>query len=203
MANTNNNMIPYTYRETRNGIEYISMPSELFKNRKIFLIGDIDRFSAVFLLQSFMILDGISDEPIELYINSTGGEVSSGFAVYQFVTKQMKAPVNTIAIGIAASMAAILYLAGTERTMYEGTTIMIHDPSSISAAFEKPEQLKERLDMLEDIKDMSCRIIAERTGHTYNEIAELMKKDTYFGADEALKFGIATEIIKKGGIYNE
>ena len=113
-----NVFVPYTYRETRAGIEAVSMPSELFRERKLFLIGEIDSTSMGVLMQSLMCLDSISDEPIELYINSPGGDVHSGLGVYRYMTEQMRSPLHTFCIGSCASMAVILYLAGDERFIY-------------------------------------------------------------------------------------
>ncbi len=192
-----NVFVPYTYRETRAGIEAVSMPSELFRERKLFLIGEIDSTSMGVLMQSLMCLDGISNEPIELYINSPGGDVHSGLGVYRYMTEQMRSPLHTYCIGSCASMAVIIYLAGDERYIFDGTELMIHDPASISGTFEKPDALRERLGMLENVKDTICRIIADRTDHDIEEIAEVTKKDTYFGADKALEFGLSTQIIGK------
>lgn len=193
--NDNYIFTPYTYRETRNGIESVTMPSELFKDRKLFLIGDVDSVSMGVLLQSLMCLDKISNEPIEMYINSPGGDVNSGLAVYRYITEQMRSPVHTYCIGRAASMGAIIYLAGDKRFMYAGTEIMIHDPASISGTYENPEQLRDRLAKIESIKEMLCEIIADRTNIKAEDIAEITKKDTYYTAEEAVKYGLATQII--------
>ncbi len=197
MRQYNNFFVPSTYRESRHGTELVSMSSELFKERKIFLIGAVDGISMGILLQSLMCLDSLSDEPIDMFINSNSGEVSSGCAVYQYIMDNLQSELRTYCIGTAASMGSVLYLAGKERFMYEGTTIMIHDPSSISVAFENPTQLKDRLEILDKSKNMICNIIAERTGHTFDEITEITKKDAFFGADEAVEFGLATKVIGK------
>ena len=197
MPNLSNIFIPCSYHETRNGIEYVTLPSELFKARKLYLVDEVTPVSMGVLLQSLMCLEDISDEPVELYINSRGGEVSSGMAVYRYITEQMQSPVHTYCIGLAASMAAILYLAGERRYIYDGCQIMIHAPASISGNAEKPEELKDRLEILESTKSMACRIIADRTGRSIDEIAEITQKDKYFNADEALEYGLATYIIRR------
>jgi len=186
---SNNTFIPYT--QTSN------LTSALFNERKIFLIDEVDSTSMGVLLQSLMYLDSISNEPIELYINSPGGEICCGMAVYRYMTEQMKSPLHTYCIGLAASMGSILYLAGEKRYIYEGCTIITHDPFSVSGNCEDPNQLKDRLESLERSRTMLCKIISERTGHTIDEISQLMKKDRYFDAEESLKSGISTDIIKK------
>jgi len=193
----NNTFEPSIILENFNNAEQISLSSQLLKDRKIFLIGDINAESMAVLMQSLMYLESISDEPIDLYINSAGGQVASGMAVYRYITEVMKSPINTYSIGFSASMAAILYLAGEKRYMYEGTKIVIHDPSSVSDTCEKPEELKGRLKSLEKAKDMICHIIADRTGHPVDEISEIIKNDKIYDADEALEFGLATYIIRK------
>ena len=169
-------------------------------NRKLFLVGDINSSSMGVLMQSLMILDDMSDEPIDLYINSGGGEIHSGLAVYHYITEQLRSPIRTYCIGTVASMGAVLYLSGGERYMYRGTEIMIHEPASISGMSEKPDQLKDRLEILEKAKMMLCRIIADRTEHTLEEITEITKKDAFYDADEAVKFGLATDIIGKEAV---
>ena len=196
MEQTNNIFMPNIINETSTGTNQISLSTELFRHRKIYLIDEINAESMAVLMQSLMYLDSISCEPIELYINSPGGHVSSGMAVYRYMT-QMQSPIHTYCIGIAASMGAILYLAGTQRFAYEGTKIVIHDPSSVAQTYEKPGELKGRLESLEKTKDMICHIIADRTGHTKDEIAEIIMNDRIYEADEAKSFGLATHIIQK------
>lgn len=197
MEKLNNIFEPSIIKNNLNNAEQISLSSELFKSRKLFLIGEINAESMAVLMQSLMYLESISDNPIELYINSAGGTVASGMAVYRYMTEVMRSPIHTYCIGIAASMGAILYLAGEKRYMYEGTKIVIHDPSSVAQTYEKPGELKERLESLEKTKDMICHIIADRTGHPVDEISEIIKNDKIYDADEALEFGLATDIIRK------
>ncbi len=196
----NNTFEPSIFLENFNNAEQISLSSQLLKDRKIFLIGDINAESMAVLMQSLMYLESISDNPIELYINSAGGTVASGMAVYRYMTEVMRSPIHTYCIGIAASMAAILYLAGSKRSVYEGTKIVIHDPSSVAQTYEKPGELKGRLESLEKTKDMICRIIADRSGHTKDEIAEIIMNDRIYEADEAKAFGLATHIIKEEAV---
>jgi len=196
METTNNIFVPNILHESTSGATQLSLSSELFRARKVFLIGDVDAESMGTLMQELMILDAESNEPIELYINSAGGMVTSGMAVYRYMTDCMKSPIYTYCIGLAASMASLLYLAGTKRFIYEGTRIILHDPSSIATSSEKPGELKGRLKSLEIAREMICHIIAYRTGHPFDEIAEIIKNDMICEADEALEFGLATEIIK-------
>ena len=203
--NPNTIFIPSVYRETRNGIEYVPLPTEMLRSRRAaFLVDDVTGTSMAVLLQSLMWLDDNNPEdPVDIYINSPGGDVSSAIAVYRYITEQMRSPVRTYCIGTAASAAALIYLAGSERYIYNGCTVMIHDPSSISSSFEKSDQIKDRLAVLDHLRDVCCEIIATRTGHTIEEISQLTRKDTYFSALDALRFGISTKILTKGVIDHD
>lgn len=201
MHNQTYNFVPVVLHKTQNGIEYNSLSAELFKNRKIFLVGEVNEVSMGILMQSLMVLDQTDDkEHIELYINSAGGQTASGVAVYRYMTEQMQSPVHTYCIGLAASTASIIYLAGSERYIYEGTTIGLHYPSGGASAHEKPDELKGRLALLERTNDMICRIIAARTGHSAVEVSETIKNGISFGAQEALDYGLATQIVRKDAL---
>ena len=183
-------------RETAKGIQCVRLEDELFSKRQIFLTQEVDAGSMTDLLMQLMCLENEnSNEEITIYINSPGGEVRSGLMVYDFI-RQMKTPVRTVCIGTAASMAAILFLAGDKREMYSHTTLMIHDPSMCSNSHgEKPLELRERLDSLMDIRKTLAGIIAERTGKSMNAVYKATKKDTFLSAEESVKFGMATKII--------
>ena len=153
MTNVKRILIPDQSHAASNSVidNYVSL--ELLKYRRIFLTEEINEKSACTLLQSLIYLDEISDEPIELYINSEGGEVSSGMAVYHYITQKIRSRVDTYCIGTVASMAALIYLAGTERYIFNGTKIIVHSPTSVSGTFEKPDQLKGKLDSLEKTRN--------------------------------------------------
>lgn len=122
----------------------------------------------------------------------------SGLALFDYI-KLMRAPVNTVCIGTAASMGAILFLAGRKRQMYPHTRIMIHDPAygQGTMAGKKSHELKHQLDKLNETREALATIIAEATGKTIDEIYEVTADDTFFSSKEAIEFGLATEIIKK------
>ena len=200
MEISNNVFVPNILQESIYNQQKLSLSSALFKARKLFLIDDIEADSMGILMQSLMYLDSISDEPIELYINSGGGVVTSGMAVYHYMTSVMRSPIHTFCIGFAASMAAILFLAGSKRYAYEGTKIIIHDPSSVAPKCEKPGELKDRLTSLVKTKDLICHIISDRTGHPFDEISEIIKNDKIYDAEEAVSFGLATNIISREAV---
>lgn len=142
-------------RETVRGIEVVQIEDELLKNREIFLVDDVNPESSNELLKQLMYLEKEDcTKEITLYINSPGGEVISGLAVYDYISI-MKAPVRTVCIGSAASMGAILFLAGRKREMLPHTRIMIHDPSYRNRDFSgyKPHEIQYELDKLNKTRE--------------------------------------------------
>lgn len=197
---------PSIIRETSQGWDRIRIEDEMLRSREIFLVDDVDAASMESLMKQFMYL--IREDPdkeITLYINSPGGEVRSGLAVYDFM-KLTKTPIRTVCVGMAASMGAILFLAGDKREMLPHSQIMIHDPSMGGGSMQgmKPDELSERLENLKKVKKVLCEVIAETTGNPIKSVQNKTRKDSYFDAQEAVKFGLATAIIneidyKKGG----
>lgn len=184
-------------RETVRGIEAVRIEDELLRNREIFLTENVDAKSSNELLKQLMYLEREDDsQEITLYINSPGGEVISGLAVYDYI-QLMKAPVRTVCIGTAASMGAILFLAGGKRDMLPHTRLMIHDPSYNHGDIggRKPHEIQHELDKLNEVREALAQIIAGKTGRTMDEIYQVTADDTYYSAEEALNFGLATGII--------
>ena len=184
-------------KETVRGIDIVDLEDELLQSREIFLTGGVDANTTNELIKQLMYLEREDDEAeITLYINSPGGEVTSGLAVYDYMTL-MKAPIRTVSIGTAASMGALLFLAGDKRQMLPHTRIMIHDPSYSNADMsgKKPHEIQHELDKLNETRQIIAQIISEKTGKTLEEVYEVTAYDTYYNAEEALKFGLATEII--------
>lgn len=184
-------------KETVRGIDLVQIEDELLKNREIFLTEEVNSDTCNELIKELMYLEMEDDEKeITLYINSPGGDVSSGLAVYDYLT-MMKAPIRTVSIGLAASMGAILFLAGDKRQMLPHTQIMIHDPSYGQANMggKKPHEIQHALDKLNETKEKIVNIISDKTGRTIKEINEITMEDKYYNADEAVDFGLATEII--------
>lgn len=187
--------IPVICKESSRGLDALTLMSELYRTRNIFFTDDVNPETMADLLRELMCLE-MSDpgKEITIYINSPGGEVRAGLGVYDYI-RSMKSPVRTVCIGMAASMGAILFLAGEKREMYPHTQLMIHDPAAAGGGYEKPGSLFERLERLTDLRDTLCGIIAERTGKPADEIAEITRNDAYFKAEEAIEFGLATAIV--------
>lgn len=187
-------------RETVRGLEKVSIEDEMLKNREIFLVDEVNAESSNELIKKLMYLEQEDrDSAVTLYINSPGGEVVSGLAVYDYI-RLMEAPVDTVCIGTAASMGAILFLAGRERKMLRHSRLMIHDPSYGGGELKgkKPHEIQQELDNLIKVKRTLVGIISERTGRSVKEINRVTAKDTYYGAEEAVRFGLATRIVTDG-----
>lgn len=184
-------------KETVRGFDVVTIEDELLTGREIFLVNEVNAQTSNELLKQLMYLERQdSDSEITIYINSPGGEVISGLAVYDYIS-MMKAPVRTVCIGTAASMGAILFLAGSKRQMLPHTRLMIHDPSynHNDIGGRKPHEIQHELDKLNETREALAEIIAEKTGKTLEEIYEVTADDTYYSAKEAIDFGLATEIL--------
>ena len=191
--------MPKLIKETVRGMESLTPEDLLFTNREIFLTTKLDSDTANELIKQLMILEKLDNtEEITLYINSPGGEVVSGLAVYDYI-QLMKAPVRTVCIGTAASMGAILFLAGRKREMLSHTRLMIHDPAygGGDMAGKKPHELQMYVDKLKQSQEIIAGIIAEKTGKSLEEVYEKTREDSYFNAVEAIDYGLATGIVSQ------
>ena len=189
-------------KETVRGLQAVDIEDELLQNREIFLTDKVDSDSMNELIKELMYLESQDDKAeITLYINSPGGEVTSGLAAYDYMT-MMKAPIRTVSIGTAASMGAILFLAGDKRQMLPHTRLMIHDPSYANANMsnKKPHEIQHELDKLNETKEIIAGIIAEKTGKDIEEVYKVTAEDSFYNAKEAVEFGLATEIVNTATI---
>lgn len=185
-------------KETVRGTDCIKIEDELLSRREIFLTEEVNAETSNELIKQLMYLERQdSGKEITLYINSPGGEVISGLAVYDLISL-MKSPVRTVCTGTAASMGAILFLAGKKREMLPHTRLMIHDPSfgGGSIGGKKSHELRHELEKLDEVREALAKIIAEKTGRPLEEIYDVTSDDTFYSAEEAITFGLATGIIK-------
>ncbi|MCR5203818.1 MAG: ATP-dependent Clp protease proteolytic subunit [Lachnospiraceae bacterium] len=185
-------------RETANGSCTFDIQDHLLKERNVYLNGEVNSDTALDLLHQFMYLEKEnSEDPINFFINSPGGSVSDGMIVYDYL-RMMTSPVRTICTGRACSMGAILFLASDVRLMFPGSELMIHDASFANANFSglKPNEIEERTKDLVKTCKMLRGIVADRTGKRLEVVTKTMKKDSSFNAKEAIKFRLATGIVK-------
>lgn len=186
----------YIIEQSARGYDTLPIESLLNTRRKIFLTQEIDSKICAEIIEQLMYFNcENSQEEIVMYINTPGGAVDSGFAVYD-VMRMIEAPVRTVCIGVAASMGALIYLGGEKREMLPHSRLMIHDPSfgGGSYAGKKPHELQSEVDKLNETREALCKVIAERTGRTFEEVCEKTATDTYFRADEAIAFGLAHSV---------
>lgn len=171
-------------------IAIIDVFSALSKDRIAFIDGDIDQELASEVIAQLLYFDSMSTtEPISIYINSYGGEISQGLAIYDII-KRLQAPVKTVCIGAASSMAAVLMLAGTERVGLKHSRIMFHELSGFNHG--RFTELKSYYRETQIIQQQIVDIIEEVT--TLSNVAEFIEEDRWFSSEEALECKILTKI---------
>ena len=183
--------------QSARGTELIPIDDMLLEESQIFLVGEINSETANELIKKLMYIDKKDLGEVTIYINSPGGEVMSGLAVYDYI-KIMKSPVRTVCMGDTASMAAIIFLAGEKREMLPHSRILIHDPSygHLDVSGKKPHEIQRGVDSLNKVRETLAEIISEKTGKSLDEIYDITAEDHYFTADEAIEFGLANNIFK-------
>lgn len=188
-------------RESARGYDLIPIQDEMLSHREVELVGEVDANSVNALIRELRYLQ--RQDPageITLYINSPGGSVDSGMALYD-VMQAISCPIRTVCVGLAASMAALLFLSGNQRDMLPHSRLMIHDPL-ISQTGGSALRLKSVCDDLLETRQIIAKVIAEHTGQSMEAILEKTATDSFFRAEEAVAFGLADNIITRlGGDY--
>lgn len=188
-------IMPNIIKENAKGFLYCSIQDEMFRKREIECSGEINSEKVNALISQLRYLyEQNATAEITLYINSPGGQVTSGLALYDFM-QAMPCPIRTVCIGTAASMGAVLFAAGDKREMFPHSRIMIHDPLILNGIGGSALSVKSISDDLMRTRDIIAMILAKHTKKPIEEILEVTAKDSYFYADEAVKFGLADTII--------
>ncbi len=186
---------PQIMQETALGLERFDMRDEMLACRELKLCGPVDAESVADIIRGMRHLQRAdADAPITLFINSPGGEVSSGLALYDAMCA-ISCPVRTVCLGLAASMAALLFIAGNQRDMLPHSRVMIHDPLIGGGVGGSALSVKARADDLMRIRDITAQVIAEHTGMPLERVFELTARDTYFEAEEAVAAHLADRVI--------
>lgn len=177
--------------------------SRLLKDRIIWLVDEIDDLTSELIMAQLLYLDALAKEDdgedeekaVHLYINSPGGSVTSGLAIYDTM-KHIKSPIYTYSTGMSASMAAVLLAAGKKgkRFAYEHSTVMIHQPIG-GTGFDQVSQVLKRADHLKKVKQTLTQILADCTGKSFEQIEIDSDRDNYMSAQEALEYGLVDKII--------
>ncbi|MDP5157868.1 MAG: ATP-dependent Clp protease proteolytic subunit [Flaviramulus sp.] len=172
-----------------------AIDSKLIEERKVFLWGQVDDKSAKHVIDRLLYLDALETKDIHLYINSPGGYVTSGFAMYDCI-KSLKSDVSTICSGLAASMGSILLSAGTKgkRFIQPHARVMIHQPSG--GARGQASDIEITAQEIIKTKELSAKILANNCGQSYEKVIKDFNRDHWMGAEESVAYGIVDGILK-------
>ena len=187
-------LIPMVVDQTNNGERSYDIYSRLLEDRIIFLTGEITDEVANSVVAQLIFLEGKNpDKEISLYINSPGGSVSAGLAIYDTIN-YIKCDVSTICIGLAASMGAFLLSSGTKgkRFALANSEIMIHQP--LGGAHGQASDIEIQANHIKRIKDKINKILSENTGKPLEQVVKDTDRDNYMTAEEALSYGLVDKI---------
>ena len=188
------NIVPTVIERSSNREYAYDLYSRLLKDRIIFLSGEINDNVASIIVSELLYLDAQNHEDIFLYINSPGGSVTSGLAIYDTMN-YIKSDVRTIVIGMAASMGAFLLSSGTKgkRSALKNAEVMIHQV--LGGAQGQATDIKIAAEHILKIKKKLNKILASNTGQDIAKVTEDCERDNYMSANEALEYGLIDEII--------
>ena len=187
--------IPYVVEQTSRGERSFDIFSRLLNDRIIFLSEEVNDATASLVVAQLLYLEAQDpDKDIQFYINSPGGSVTAGMAIYDTM-QYIKCDVATICVGMAASMGAFLLSAGTKgkRMALPNAEIMIHQPSAGTQG--QITDMAIHLKRLQVIKERMNKIMAENTGRTIEEVTAACERDNFMSAEEALAFGLIDKVI--------
>lgn len=191
--------IPYVIEQTSCGERSYDIFSRLLSDRIVFLGEEVSDVSANLVIAQMLFLEAQDPEKdIQLYINSPGGSVSAGFAIYDTM-QYIKCDVSTICVGLAASFGAFLLAGGTKgkRMALPNAEIMIHQPAIHGHGIRgQATDIKIASDHIQKTKECLNAILAGNTGKSMEEISLATERDNYMSAEEALDFGLIDEIIE-------
>jgi ATP-dependent Clp protease protease subunit len=189
------NLVPYVIEQTNRGERSYDIFSRLLKDRIIFLSGEIDDTTANLVVAQMLFLEMEDpDADIMLYINSPGGSVSAGMAIYDTM-RYLKCEVSTLCIGLAASMGAFLLAAGAKgkRKALPNAEIMIHQP--LGGASGQATDIAIHAEQILRIKRKMNELLAQNTGKPLAEVEKDVERDHFLTAEEAREYGLIDEII--------
>ena len=187
--------IPYVVEQTSRGERSFDIFSRLLNDRIIFLSEEVNDTTASLIVAQLLYLEAQDpDKDIQFYINSPGGSVTAGMAIYDTM-RYIKCDVATICVGMAASMGAFLLSAGTKgkRLALPNAEIMIHQPSAGTQG--QSTDMAIHMKRLQTIKERMNRIMAENTGRSIEEVTAACERDNFMTAEEALAFGLVDRVL--------
>ena len=198
MNDMRNYLVPNVIVRTRDGERGYDIYSRLLEDRIIFLGEEVTESSAnTIVAQLLHLANEDPDKDIQLYINSPGGSVYDGLAIYDTM-QYIKPDVQTIGIGLQASMGAFLLSSGAKgkRFVLPNARVMIHQPSSGTQGMVTDQEISLRESVR--MKELLAKVIAKNTGQKLDKVKADMERDHWMSADEAVKYGLADEMIRRG-----
>ncbi len=190
-------LVPMVVEQTNRGERSYDIYSRLLKDRIIFLSDEVNDVTASLVVAQMLFLEGEDpDKDINLYINSPGGSITAGMAIYDTM-QYIKCDVSTICIGMAASMGAFLLSAGAKgkRFALPNSEIMIHQP--LGGMQGQATDIKIHAERIIKMKETLNKILSERTGKSYEQICQDTERDNFMSAYEAKEYGLVDEVIEK------
>ena len=182
--------------KSSSGITQVSADSKLLSQRKVFIEGEISSESACEFIKKILILnEEDTDKPIEVLINSPGGEINSGMAIYD-VIQASKAPIRMFCIGRAYSMGAVLFSSGNHgRYMLPHSELMLHEPLLGNRVSGNSSSIQSISESLLETKRRMNQILARHTGKSEEEVEKATSYDHYYSPEESREFGLCDEIV--------
>ena len=193
----NSSLVPYVVEQTGHGERSYDIFSRLLKDRIIFLSDEVNDATASLVVAQLLFLDSEDpDKDINLYINSPGGSVTAGMAIYDTM-QYTKADVSTICVGMAASMGAFLLSSGAKgkRFALPNSEIMIHQP--LGGVQGQTTDMKIHVERMLKIKENLNKILSENTGQPIDIVKQDTERDNFMDSEEALKYGLIDNIVTK------
>jgi ATP-dependent Clp protease protease subunit len=186
--------IPTILEKKNNSERCYDLYSRLLEDRIVFITGEIDDNNSNIIISELLYLDSINHEDINIYINSPGGSITSGMAIYDTMN-YIKSDCNTICIGIAASMASILLSSGTKGKRYilPNSEVMIHQP--LGGTNGQATDIKIHATRILKLKDKLNEILSNNTNTSLNKIKKDTERDYFMDSKEALEYGLVDKII--------
>ena len=188
------NLIPMVVDKERHGERSYDIFSRLLKERIVFISGEIDDDLSNSVIAQLLYLDAINNEDISIYINSPGGSITSGMAIYDTMNF-IKSDVSTICIGIAASMAAFLLSCGKKgkRFILPNSEVMIHQP--LGGVSGQATEIKIAAERILKLKEKLNKILSNNTNKDFDTVTKDTERDYFMDSNEALEYGIVDKII--------
>lgn len=190
------NLVPTIIEKNEMGERAYDIYSRLLKDRIIILNGEITDNSSNIVVAQLLYLDSLNNDDISLYINSPGGSITAGMAIYDTMNF-IKSDVSTICVGMAASMAAFLLSSGEKGKRYilPNAEVMIHQP--LGGAQGQATEIKIAAERILKLKKKLNKILSDNTGKDIDTIDNDTERDYFMDSDEALNYGIVDKILKK------